>query len=243
MEADPPAEVAEAEAVADGNFKFDILYFIMIDNTIKKIEKFLENIDSYRDKALFVFIRPYWPRAITPNHITWVRVAIGIFLAVLIFWVGNADKTMVVLLFVIGALTDLIDGPVARGTNRVTEFGAMLDSTADRILIIPIAFYGLITLHKWLLLSLILAEIINALVSIFYKSKEIYMESNIFGKTKMVLMSLVFIAILAYWPQPPTTLFLNILWISIIFSALSIFSKLLELRNKGHIENKILNKL
>ena len=71
-------------------------------------------------------------------------------------------------------MTDLFDGSVARGLNEITEFGAMLDSTADRILIIPIAFYALFKFQKWLLLALVLAEIINAVASMFYKSKEIY---------------------------------------------------------------------
>jgi phosphatidylglycerophosphate synthase len=203
---------------------------------------FLEKIDSYRDKLLFLFIKPYWPRKITPNHVTWVRVFLGIFLFILIFWLGIENKVLVISLFCIGAFTDLIDGPIARGLNKVTEFGAMLDSTADRILIIPIAVYSLFGNHKWLLLALILAEIINAVVSIFYNSKEIYLESNIYGKTKMVLLSLVFIAILIVWPGAPPIFFTDILWISLIFSFLSIFAKILELNSKGHIKNKIITK-
>ena len=146
------------------------------------------------------------------------------------------------MIFCIGALTDLIDGPIARGTNRVTEFGAMLDSTADRILIIPIAVYSLFGDHKWLLLALLLAEILNAIASIFYKSKEIYLESNIFGKTKMVLLSLVFVVILVVWPNSPPIFFIDCLWISLIFSILSILARILELRDKGHITHKLVTK-
>lgn len=203
---------------------------------------FLEKVDSYRDKFLFLFIKPYWPRKITPNHVTWIRVFLGIFLFILLFWLGIENKVLVISLFCIGAFTDLIDGPIARGLNKVTEFGAMLDSTADRILIIPIAVYSLFGNHKWLLLALLLAEIINAVVSIFYNSKEIYLESNIYGKTKMVLLSVVFIAILVVWPGTPPILFIDALWISLIFSFLSIFTKILELNSKGHIKNKIITK-
>jgi phosphatidylglycerophosphate synthase len=172
--------------------------------------------------------------------ITWVRVFIGILLFVLLFFLGIENKTLMIFLFCIGVLTDLFDGSVARGTNKVTEFGAMLDSTADRILIIPIAVYSLYGHHKWLLLSLLLIEILNAIASIFYKSKEIYLESNIYGKTKMVLQSVVFAAILIVWPEPPPSFFIFMLWFSIVFSVCSIFSRIFELRDKGHIKNRII---
>ena len=58
----------------------------------------------------------------------------------------------------------------------------------------------------------------------------------------MVLMSVVFIAILIFWPKPLSIFFIDILYISIIFSFLSIFTRILELNSKGHIKNKILEK-
>jgi len=203
---------------------------------IDDLQFFLEKVDSYRDKILFVFIKPCWPRKIIPNYITSIRIAIGVLLFVLLFFFNIENKVLVVSLFFIGVITDLTDGPIARGTDKVTEFGAMLDSTADRILIIPIAFYILFYNHKWLLLILLLVEITNAIFSIFYKSKEIYLESNIFGKTKMVLLSIPLIAILFFWPATPNQFFIYMLWLTIPFSFLSIFSKLLELKNNGKIK-------
>ena len=163
------------------------------------------------------------------------RVAIGIVLFVLLFFLNADDKVLIITLSVVGALTDVIDGPVARGTNQVTEFGAMLDSTADRILIIPIAIYSLFSMHKWLLLILLLVEILNGVFSMFYKSKEIYLESNIFGKTKMVIQSVVFIAILFAWPAAPHIFFIYMLWLTIPFSILSMTSKTIELKDKNKI--------
>ncbi|TSC93837.1 MAG: CDP-diacylglycerol--glycerol-3-phosphate 3-phosphatidyltransferase [Parcubacteria group bacterium Licking1014_1] len=196
------------------------------------LQSFLEKIDGLRDELLFLFIKPYWPRKILPNHITYARVAIGALLFVLLFFFGIQNKLLIISLFSVGALTDLFDGSIARGTNKVTEFGAMLDSTADRILIVPIAIYSLLESHKWLLLALILTEIINALTSMYYKSIKIYLESNIFGKTKMVLQSLVFVVILIVWPNAPSLLFIATLWVTIIFSFLSIFSRIAELKIK-----------
>mgnify|MGYP001566719931 CR=1 FL=1 len=135
-------------------------------------------------------------------------------------------------LFFFGALTDLLDGSVARGKNMITELGAILDPVADRIMIIPIAVYSLFGPHKWLLLVLLLIEVANALVSIYYTTKKVYLESNIFGKTKMVLQSIVFVVILIVWPKPPSQFFISFLWASIIFTFLSILSRLSELKLK-----------
>ncbi|OGZ84628.1 MAG: hypothetical protein A2599_02915 [Candidatus Staskawiczbacteria bacterium RIFOXYD1_FULL_39_28] len=206
------------------------------------LQNFLEKVDSYRDKFLFLFIKPRWPRKITPNHLTWTRVFLAVLLFALLFFFNVENKTLILALFCIGVFTDLLDGPVARGTDRVTEFGAMLDSTADRLLILPIAVYSLFSQHKWLLLAIILVEIINAFASIFYKSKEIYLESNIFGKTKMVLQSIVFIAILLAFPKAPSEIFIDTLWFSLIFTFLSILTRVMDLKSKGYIKNKLINK-
>lgn len=209
---------------------------------INSLQSFLEGLDQYRDKILFVFIKPCWPRKITPNQITWLRVFLAIVIFVLLFFLKIENKVLILSLFSVGILTDLFDGSVARGLDKVTEFGAMLDSTADRILILPIAVYSLFSGHKWLLLVLLLAEVLNALASIFYKSKEIYLESNIFGKTKMVLQSVVFVVILIVWPDLPEEIFIDMLWLSVIFTILSIFTRVVELKNKGYIKSKIITK-
>jgi len=197
---------------------------------IKNIQLILENLDSYRDKVLFTFIKPYWPKKITPNHITYLRVLISIILIILLFFLKIDNKNLIVTLFIIGLITDFIDGPVARGTNRVTEFGAILDSASDRLLIIPIAIYSLLKYQKSLLLILILIEVINGIFSLYYNSKEEYLRSNIFGKIKMVIISIGFLGILFVWPNPLPLFFIYLLWISIPFSILSIISKSMNLK-------------
>ena len=197
---------------------------------LKKIQSILENLDSYRDRALFVFIKPYWPRKIIPNHITYIRILIGIILIIFLFFFGIDNKSLILTLFIIGLITDFIDGPVARGTNKVTELGAMLDSASDRLLIIPIAIYSLLKYQKLLLLILILIELINGFFSLYYKSKEVYLKSNIFGKIKMVIISFGLLGILLVWPNSVPPFFVYLLWISIPLSILSVISKSMELK-------------
>ncbi len=201
-----------------------------MNELIEDLKFFLEKLDHYRDEVLFVFIKPYWPRKITPNIITTVRIVIGVLLFALLFFFKIENKVLIISFFFFGVLTDLFDGSVARGKNMVTELGAMLDPVADRIIITTIAVYILFGPHRWLLLVLLLIEIVNLFVSIYYKTKKVYLESNIFGKTKMVMQSLVFVAILVVWPNPPPQFFIDILWVSVAFMLLSILSKIAKLR-------------
>jgi phosphatidylglycerophosphate synthase len=89
-----------------------------------------------------------------------------------------------------------------------------------------------------LLVFFLFTEIINVLASLYYKSKGINIGSNIYGKTKMVLLSLVFVAILVTWPKPPSLFFIYVIWLSLFFSYLSIFTKLLEPNDKKYAKLK-----
>ena len=193
-----------------------------------KLQNFLERLDYWRNQFLYFFIKPLWPRQITPNQITWFRIVLGLYLALLLFWFGIEDRQMIPTVFFIGILSDFIDGPVARCLHKTTDFGAMLDPIADRILIMPIAIYSLFKFHKWLLLCLILVELAEGISSVLAKSKGASVKSNIFGKTKMVIQSLVFVAILFSWPNPPLQILLDILWLSIPLCLLSILHKVNE---------------
>jgi len=209
---------------------------------INDLKYFLEKIDHYRDELLFVFIKPCWPRKISPNQLTYIRIAIGTVLIVLLFFFKIENKPLIISLFCVGAITDIFDGSVARGLSEVSELGTMLDPIADRILILPIAIYSLYGPHKWLLLFFLLAEALGAIISIFHKSKDKDIKPNIFGKTKMVLLSIVFAGILIFWPEPPSIFFIDIIWISLFFLCLSILARVLEMNKKGFIKNKIINK-
>lgn len=88
-----------------------------------------------------------------PNKITLSRIILTIFILVLLvfpFEEAGLDmpqlfisETIVVdikylvagVLFIIAALTDFIDGHLARKNNQVTDLGKMLDAIADKVLV------------------------------------------------------------------------------------------------------------
>ena len=80
---------------------------------------------------------------LTPNAVTFLGFATSAGAAALVgagfLWLGG-------LVFLAGGVFDLMDGALARLTARVTRFGALLDSTLDRLgeaaLFLGMAVYG-----------------------------------------------------------------------------------------------------
>ena len=66
---------------------------------------------------------------VSPNTITWLGFLITVSAAVLVA-LGHPFAAGFVVLF--AGLFDMLDGALARLTNRVTRFGGVLDSTLDR---------------------------------------------------------------------------------------------------------------
>jgi len=67
---------------------------------------------------------------LTPNTLTWLGFWITVGAAALVV-TGNLFAAGFVVLF--AGFFDMMDGALARTTNRVTRFGGILDSTLDRL--------------------------------------------------------------------------------------------------------------
>ncbi len=67
---------------------------------------------------------------VTPNALTWFGLLISFAAAVLVAFKQPFAAGFVVLF---AGLFDMLDGALARFTDRITRFGAILDSTLDRL--------------------------------------------------------------------------------------------------------------
>lgn len=72
-----------------------------------------------------------------PTILTWTRiVAIPLIVGVFDLWPDRAVSNLVAtVLFVVFALTDWLDGWLARKLNQTSSFGAFLDPVADKFLV------------------------------------------------------------------------------------------------------------
>jgi len=69
-----------------------------------------------------------------PNAITMLRIGILPVLFLILLEPGEGPSLAIAILFILAALTDLLDGYVARRYNIVTRMGKLLDPIADKII-------------------------------------------------------------------------------------------------------------
>ncbi len=80
----------------------------------------------------------------TANRITLIRIAmIPVFLFFFLTCFVPYSRYISVLVFIIAAATDGVDGHIARKYNQITDFGKFIDPLADKILVVS-ALIGMV---------------------------------------------------------------------------------------------------
>ncbi len=135
-----------------------------------------------------------FPTFITPNAITAARllgVPIG---AYALFKNGGEDPTWQVVswcIFLVLALTDILDGNLARSRNAITELGKFLDPLADKVMI-GTAMISLSILHRmpWWITIVILTREIGITIFRLAVIKRGVIAANTGGKVKTTFQNL-----------------------------------------------------
>jgi CDP-diacylglycerol--glycerol-3-phosphate 3-phosphatidyltransferase len=83
-----------------------------------------------------------------PNAITTLRVLLAPVVTVLVFESSASVRLIAFAVFLVAALSDLVDGALARRRGEITDFGKLVDPLADKLLLVAtlIPFY-LLTLR------------------------------------------------------------------------------------------------
>ncbi len=130
-----------------------------------------------------------FPKSVTPNRVTAFRVLAT---PAVFFIILYGHYKVGVLLFIIVAFTDAIDGSMARTRDQVTRFGMMFDPLADKLLIGSMVLLLVFKYFNfWLGFVILGLEIVFIIVAFIasYKFKTVKM-ANLWGKTKMILQVL-----------------------------------------------------
>lgn len=142
----------------------------------------------FHDRLLAKTILPLFSAKVKPNHITIFR-----FLAtpVVIWLMLSQNYVWSIPVFLLVALTDALDGAMARTRNQITAWGTLYDPLADKLLIGSVV--AVIVIQKvnfYLGLIMIALEILLIAGAWHQKNKGIIRSANAFGKTKMFLQVL-----------------------------------------------------
>jgi CDP-diacylglycerol--glycerol-3-phosphate 3-phosphatidyltransferase len=133
-----------------------------------------------------------------PNKLTVIRVfAIPVFLIFLYISKG-IFKFMPLLIFAGAAVTDAIDGHIARRDNLITDFGKFMDPLADKLLTASafIAFVEIGYLSSWVVVLIISREFLVSGFRTLAASKGVTIAANAWGKIKTVFQMVLIITVL-----------------------------------------------
>ena len=131
------------------------------------------------------------------NRVTVLRmVFIPVFVAVLLGAMPDWGPVWAAGIFTLLAITDGVDGYLARTRNEVTTFGKFLDPLADKLLVTAalVALVELGTLPSWVALVIISREfIVSGLRMVAIAEGKVIAASN-YGKVKTVFQILAIVA-------------------------------------------------
>lgn len=158
-------------------------------------------IDPYKitwtDKLLAATVLKLFPERVTPNQITIFRFITIPFIA---FLLSSGEYRWAVILFIISAFSDALDGALARTSNQVTEWGITYDPLADKLLI-GFAVFLLLPqyLDSQIAFTIILIEMILIGMGYYFRNfQNKQFQANRWGKRKMLFQSVGVILVLLY---------------------------------------------
>ena len=98
-----------------------------------------------------VIVRPLIPTAITPNHLTTLRLAVGLAAALVVAHGGQSWLVAGTLLYILSNFIDHTDGALARSRGTHSEWGAVYDQWCDGLVqVLVFAGIGIGLRESWL---------------------------------------------------------------------------------------------
>lgn len=139
---------------------------------------------TFMDKFLNVALLWAFPQSIRPNFLTVFRFVSIPFIIILLL---NNNYTTAFILFLVSAISDSVDGALARTRNEITDWGIVFDPFADKLLIGSV---GGILIFKFLSPALALVIIgieLTLVATAYHRFKGAIVPAKTVGKIKMIL--------------------------------------------------------
>lgn len=123
-----------------------------------------------------------------PNLLTLTRILLlPFFVATLVY----KEYQYALIIFITAAITDILDGLVARITKQITDFGKILDPVADKFFLITsfILMSNLELIPKWLAIIVISKDLIvvTGCIIIYFVTHKLSIEPSFLGKLSSAL--------------------------------------------------------
>jgi len=133
-----------------------------------------------------------------PNFLTLVRILL-IPVFVVIFLVPTPDRSLLAaVLFALAAVTDLLDGYIARRTGQVTKLGKLLDPLADKLLVLSalILLVNIDRVSAVVALLIIARELAVTGIRAIAAGERLIIAAEVTGKYKMALQVIAIVLLI-----------------------------------------------
>jgi len=163
-----------------------------------------------------------------PNGVSIIRILAIPFILILLFSTGRTFQIITALVFLLVALTDMIDGYLARRRKMITTLGKFLDPLADKMLIVTamIALISARGIPMWMVIVIVGREIAVTGLRGIAVAEGIVISSSLIGKYKTAFeMTAIFFLILGgeYLSIDCHRVGMVFLWVALVLAVLSGF--------------------
>ncbi|MEM9016372.1 MAG: CDP-diacylglycerol--glycerol-3-phosphate 3-phosphatidyltransferase [Verrucomicrobiota bacterium] len=148
-----------------------------------------------------------------PNQLTVLRLFLTfVFVALLSIEGGTFLKTAALIVFVVAAATDFLDGYLARKHNLITNFGKLMDPLADKVLMC--AGFVLLTrlelIPAWIVVAILSREFLVTGLRLVASAEGVVLAAENLGKYKTIIQIVTVIYFLIFLAaQEPALEFLR----------------------------------
>jgi cardiolipin synthase len=140
-----------------------------------------------------------------PNLLTIIRFII---IPIFGYFLYVESYSIAVLLFLLGGLTDVLDGYIARKFNKITSWGKLADPAADKLM--QITALVMLTINNRVPIPIVLIvaakEVFMGIGSVFLLKKEHHVvSSSWWGKMATVIFYMAIVLIIVFRMNEPTS--------------------------------------
>jgi len=168
------------------------------------------------------------PNALTIARIFFVPLLVAALVeenvSVHAFGVTITNEWLALAIFLIAAVTDLLDGYLARKWGQVTTIGTLLDPIADKLLI-SAALISLVQVHAvpgWMVILVVGREFAISGLRSIAAAEGYTIRASDMGKTKMVAqVTAISFLLLSIRHHPLATIAYWMMWVVVVFAIIS----------------------
>ncbi|MBA3300028.1 MAG: CDP-diacylglycerol--glycerol-3-phosphate 3-phosphatidyltransferase [Thermoleophilaceae bacterium] len=157
-----------------------------------------------------------------PNLLTLLRILLVPVLVVALTEEIKDGPAIAAAVFVVAALTDGLDGYIARSRESITTFGKVMDPVADKLLIAA-ALMALVSLDRvaaWVAMVIIAREFAVSGLRIAAGQQGIVIPASGLGKIKTIVQSAAVLALIAA-PQEDAVWVLGLVYAMVLVTVVS----------------------